>query len=667
MASNTGATARDDAIQPRIITAQHIRKPIRWRDEAPFLWLSVITFLVAVAELIGLIVLRTNGISKFHSLAVATLYVLAFLVQLSHLLPTPVQANDDKIEPSWHAFVEAWTLMILSDVLAIFDIYTRLDNDATSTPNSPTSPRMAAPSPFSIATTTTGKGSSAQQRNKPQSKKRKCSPTLRRNVSEEIRGAGGRWQWMKKFRIFVPWVWPSQRPWMKVHIVCAIIVLGTETLLSLYASYVQGAFVQSVVQAYTAQHLSTAWKPPALVVVVQFAYSSSGLSAVRTLLWAKFKLGRKAKVRKLVYEHLMSHEAAFHNSTDRTDISTAIEKSNQVFSLVLGAVSAVELLLVLWANRNQTVIVDRATKTRFGTNRLCQGGLRGWSTVAMYDQIDREIGAYGESLGAQTEASLLSSFGAFAATTLVIVRGLQTGDHTVAPVVAFGGYMALAKGPMRHLTRIPEHIMEDLYNADHLRRLLEIVSKMKYGPKNLTLDVGGGTIEFKNVTFGYPSAADGAGNKTTLKHFSLVSTIIDLVKRSYDPDVGTIHIDGQDIKELQKRELSKYISVMAQTPYLFNHTFSPNIKYGRPDATETELHDAADRAGIHDMVQRSPGEKPLRRRKNNELRWPGHFSTMHPSSSFDEATSALDADTEAHVKESIKSNKTTIVIAYVTV
>ncbi|KIW76732.1 hypothetical protein Z517_09176 [Fonsecaea pedrosoi CBS 271.37] len=191
---------------------------------------------------------------------------------------------------------------------------------------------------------------------------------------------------------------------MKARIVCAIIVLGLETLLSLCVPDVQGAFAQSVVQAYTAQHLGSVWKPLVLVVVVQFANSSSGLLAVPTLLWAKFKLGRKAKVRKLVYEHLMNHEAAFHNSTDPTDISMA------------------------------------------------------------------------------------------------------------ASVVAFGGDMTLAKAPMRHLTRIPEHIMEDLYNADHLRRLLEIVPKMKYGPKNLNLDVSGGTIEFKTVTFGYPPAADGAGS-----------------------------------------------------------------------------------------------------------------------------------------------------------
>ncbi|KAH0830067.1 hypothetical protein FOPE_10235 [Fonsecaea pedrosoi] len=523
-------------------------------------------------------------------------------------------------------------------------------------------------------------------------------------------------------------MWPSQLPWMKVRIVYAIIILRLETLLSLCVPYVQGAFAQSVVQAYTAQHLGPVWKPLALVVVVQFANSSSGLLAVRALLWAKFKLGRKAKVCKLVYEHLMKHEVAFHNSTDPTDISTRpLKKATSAsvlspygpqVSVVLGAVSAVDLLLVLWVNRTRTVTVDRGMKARFEMNRLCQGGLRGWSTVAMYNQIYRETEAYGESLGAQTEESwqntltglvfglgsnLLSSFGAFAATTLVIVRGLQTGDHTVAPVVAFGGYMALAKAPMWHLTRIREHITEDLYNADHLRRLLEIVPRRKYGPKNLNLDVGGGTIEFKNVTFGYPSAADGPGNKTILKDFSLVvnsgqktalvgpsgcgkPTSMNLVKRSYDPDTGTLHINGQDIKELQKGKLSKHISVMAQTPYLFNHTFSHNIKYGRPDATETELHDAADRAGIHDTANSLPetyegivgegggwvslfwhdrGGGPGASLSGGEKRVALARTLLHdaPILIFDEATSALDADTEAHVKESNKSNKTTIVIA----
>lgn len=541
----------------------------------------------------------------------------------------------------------AWTIMAASDLLAIvelavvpsssqFDLifgivatslrycleialfvtfswpdrggYIRLGDDVESGPRATNN----AATTTDTAATTAVNGSSAQNRNKTQGRK-KISPKLQKSVSDEIRSAGGRWKWMKKFRIFLPWIWPSGLPWMKVRIIYALVVLGLETLLSLYIPYVHSAFVKSVVQAYADRDLIPVWKALAQVVVVEFANSDSGRSAVRQLLWDKFKLSREEEVRKLVHEHLMGHEAAFHNSADPTDISTAIEKSNQVCSaldflvffttpqvlrlfgagatvwslygphvaLVLGTISALDLLLVLRSNRTLMVLMDRGMTARFETNRLCQGGLRGWSTVAMYGQIGREVEAYTTGLGAQTKSSwqnvvtslgfglglnLLSSFGTFAATALVVAHGFQTGN-TVGPVVAFAGYMALLQSPLRFLTRIPERLYRDLYNADHLRRLLEMKPKMKYGSKVLNLI--GGAIEFKNVTFGYPSA-DGVA-KMVLKNFNLVikkgkttafvgpsgsgkSTIINLVTGSYDHDEGSVQIDGQDIRELEKGE-----------------------------------------------------------------------------------------------------------------
>ncbi|KIW76731.1 hypothetical protein Z517_09175 [Fonsecaea pedrosoi CBS 271.37] len=165
----------------------------RRRDEAPFVWLLMITFFVAAAELTALIALWADGISKFQPLAVATLYVLALLVHLNHLLPTPIQANDDKTGPSWHAYVGAWTFMILSDMLAIVELAVVPISSQSDLIFAAALSLRGCLLLASIATTTIAKASSAQKRNGLQSKKRKCSPTLRRNISEEIRDAGGRW------------------------------------------------------------------------------------------------------------------------------------------------------------------------------------------------------------------------------------------------------------------------------------------------------------------------------------------------------------------------------------------------------------------------------------------------------------------------------------------
>uniref|UniRef100_A0A093UXV3 Iron-sulfur clusters transporter atm-1, mitochondrial n=1 Tax=Talaromyces marneffei PM1 TaxID=1077442 RepID=A0A093UXV3_TALMA len=216
---------------------------------------------------------------------------------------------------------------------------------------------------------------------------------------------------------------------------------------------------------------------------------------------------------------------------------------------------------------------------------------------------------------------------------------------------------------------------------------MEVKSSMKYGPENLELP--GSCIEFKNVTFGYTSSAGPIFKNLNLviepgKTTAIVgpsgigkTTLLYLIVRLYDPWEGSIEIGGQDVKTLQKGIPSHHVAVMTQSLHLFNDTVGNNIKYGQPDATVSEMHEAAQRAGIHstimaldhgyDTMVREGGQNFSGGEKQRITLARTLIKRSASVMLFDEATSALDADSETHVKETLRgkfAGKTMVVIAH---
>ncbi|KAL2809709.1 ABC transporter type 1, transmembrane domain-containing protein [Aspergillus cavernicola] len=261
-------------------------------------------------------------------------------------------------------------------------------------------------------------------------------------------------------------------------------------LLTLYTPYVKGAFVESVMQAYTDREPGLVWKPLALLMAVKLANSGTGLASLQELLWQKFKVSREERAKKRIYTHLMCHEAAFHDAASPTDVIMATDLGRTVcnaldfivldtvpqiitfigaiitifllfgphVSLVQGSVAALNILLVLRSNRTLMPMYDAEIMASQVTERQRQGGLRGWRTVSSYGQADREIKAYATSLsmqmgltwkrylinlGFRLGSNITVIFGHFAATALVVLHGLRTGS-TVGSVVAFSPWARLA-------------------------------------------------------------------------------------------------------------------------------------------------------------------------------------------------------------------------------
>jgi ATP-binding cassette subfamily B protein len=206
-------------------------------------------------------------------------------------------------------------------------------------------------------------------------------------------------------------------------------------------------------------------------------------------------------------------------------------------------------------------------------------------------------------------------------------------------------------------------------------------------PGAVKLEVATGRIEFDRVDFAYHegnpvlhelSFVAEAGKTTAIVGASGAgkSTVIGLLQRFYDPEGGVIAIDGQDIGQVTKASLRGAIAYVSQQPYLFEGSIRDNIRYGRPDATDAEIEEAARLANAEDFVLAQPqgydtpvGENgvTLSGGQRQRLSIARAIVRNAPILLLDEATSALDNDSEKLVQDAldrVMKGRTTIVIAH---
>ena len=196
-----------------------------------------------------------------------------------------------------------------------------------------------------------------------------------------------------------------------------------------------------------------------------------------------------------------------------------------------------------------------------------------------------------------------------------------------------------------------------------------------------------GAIEFDHVTFSYTSgniilqdihAAIRPGETVALVGPSGAgkTTLLNLIPRFYDPDQGTVRIDGQDISTVTMQSLRDQIAVVSQDVQLFNMTVMDNIRYGRLDASQQEIEEAAKAANAHDFILELPegyesivGERGTKLSGGQKQRIAIARAILRDARILllDEATSSLDSTSEALVQDALErlmDNRTTIVIAH---
>ncbi len=254
-------------------------------------------------------------------------------------------------------------------------------------------------------------------------------------------------------------------------------------------------------------------------------------------------------------------------------------------------------------------------------------------------------------------------------------------------VMSFITALLLAYEPAKRLARVQANLERSLVNARMIYEILDIEPQQGDRQGAGELSVQRGEVVFRQVAFTY---ADGppvlrgvsftarAGTTTAIVGSSGAgkSTLVALLQRFYDPSDGAILIDGQDIASVTKRSLRRSIAYVSQQPYLFEGSIRDNIRYGRPEASDAEVEEAARLAQALDFIALQPqgwatpvGENGVTLSGGQRQRLSIARAILRdaPILLLDEATSALDNESEAKVQQALDTvmkGRTTLVIAH---
>ena len=264
---------------------------------------------------------------------------------------------------------------------------------------------------------------------------------------------------------------------------------------------------------------------------------------------------------------------------------------------------------------------------------------------------------------------------------------IMRGEMDFVDLVAFTLYISTFLTPVRKLAAFVEQFLNGMAGFKRFVELMRVEPAVQDAPDAVPMDAAQGDILIDDVSFHYE---DGPA---VLDHVSIhipqgetvavvgpsgggKSTLCQLVPRFYDVTGGRILVDGQDVREVTQRSLRHNIGIVQQDVFLFAGTILDNIRYGRPDAGEAEVIEAARRAEIYDDIMSMPegfhtyvGERGvmLSGGQKQRVSIARIFLKNPPILILDEATSALDSVTEARIQsafDELSKGRTTLIIAH---
>jgi ATP-binding cassette subfamily B protein len=354
----------------------------------------------------------------------------------------------------------------------------------------------------------------------------------------------------------------------------------------------------------------------------------------------------------------------------------------------------------------------RATEWRIGIRRKMNDSdtdanvkaidsLLNYETVKYFSAEEREATRYDRAMARYEDASVRSYTSlavlnagqaviftcGLAAVMVMCAIEIQSGSKTVGDFVLINAMMIQLYQPLNFMGMVYREIKQAVTDIEIMFSILAREPEIKDISDAQPLDVRTGTIRFESVCFAYDPARpilkgislDVSAGKTVAvvgPSGAGKSTISRLLFRFYDLSGGRILIDGQDIAKVTQKSLRQAIGMVPQDTVLFNDTIRYNIRYGRWEATDAEVEEAARLAQIDPLIRLAPkgyetevGERGLKLSGGEKQRVAIARTILKgpPILVLDEATSALDSHTEKEIQdalERVSRNRTTLVIAH---
>ena len=371
--------------------------------------------------------------------------------------------------------------------------------------------------------------------------------------------------------------------------------------------------------------------------------------------------------------------------------------------LALLVFAAIPVLVIVAAQFKRKIIVEyrkvRKINSKItGAYNENIAGVRVVKALCREEENLREFGQLsGEMYRASYRAAWLSALflpavqliSAVAVGSIVWYGGLQArlGSLTIGGIQAFVAYVTFMLWPVQDLAHVYAEMQHTIASAERVFSLVDAVPEVADRPGAVDPGTIRGDIVFDHVDFWYePDNPVLTGFNLKVRRGETIAlvgptgggktTIVNLLCRFYEPKRGTIRIGGRDYTGLSLHTIQSRIGVVLQTPHLFSGTIRENIRYGRLDATDEEIEDAARLAGAHDFIVTqekgydeevgegggllSVGQKQLVSLARAILARPEIFI-------MDEATSSVDTLTEALIQrgmESLMRDRTSFIIAH---
>jgi ATP-binding cassette subfamily B protein len=379
--------------------------------------------------------------------------------------------------------------------------------------------------------------------------------------------------------------------------------------------------------------------------------------------------------------------------------------SARLTSIILGLLVLVVVPIVLYGRRVRTL--SRDSQDRIADASALAGEiLNAMPTVQAFTGERREAQRFGASVehAFSTAMRRIRARSILTMLAIVLVFGaivfvLWLGAHAVLAGSMTGGdlgqfilYASIVSGAVGALSEVMGEAQRAAGAAERLLELLALRSSIAspMHPKALPArPANGSALQLLDVGFSYPSRPDHA----SLSHLSLdirpgetvavvgpsgagKTTLFQLLLRFYDPQSGSILLDGVDIRDLDLHTLRGAIGIVPQDTVIFSADAMENIRYGRPDASDAEVIAAARMAAAHEFIERLPqgyasylGERGVRLSGGQRQRIAIARALLKnpPLLLLDEATSALDAESERLVQSALEAamvGRTTLVIAH---
>jgi ATP-binding cassette, subfamily B, bacterial len=467
------------------------------------------------------------------------------------------------------------------------------------------------------------------------------------------------------------------------------------------------------------------------LVVIQVAWGI--INWITNYLFVKIGLQALLKVRTDLYSHLQRLSLKFHDARRSADSSFRVAYDSQsiqtiynkgftnIFASVIALIGTFIVMLRLdWVLTLLSLAIvplivgaiyffarrirSESTSIQEHESAVLAQAQEGLSSIRMvhaFGREDFEVRQFHQqaqqSLQANLRLTLTNVNSALVISTLMVIGTaamyyvgtlhVLAGTLSLGSLLVFSAYLLMLYQPLESLTYTAWAMEGATAGAKRCFEVLDSQDDVRDSPNAVDISSAKGAIAFRSVDFGY------AESRIVLRDINLSiapnqivglvggtgagkSTLLSLVPRFYDPTTGSVMLDGRDVREITKKSLRGQIAIVLQDTLLFSTTVRENIAYGRPDATEEEIIEAARRAQADEFIRQLPqgyssliGERGghLSVGQRQRIGIARAFLKNAPILLLDEPTSALDPSTEAAIMETIKElmrGRTTLIATH---